>query len=177
MRQIIFCLPCFSYSFSPIHPGCFWECNTRLIQRLCFVPVCHAEFLHCTMVQVKPCGLQTEQIAGINVSIQRCYLPPCSRDRTVPHISAFLSTKVCRQKTIFYWKSYRQASTFNPELALQCLSEPPEEFKADHIFLCVCACYLIFEVLQEAVICLQPTRMQCDCKSLRKQLHDFLAPI
>lgn len=90
------------------------------------------------MVQVKPCGLQTEQIAGINVSVQRCYLRPCSRDRTVLHISAFLSTKVCRQKTIFYWKSYRQASTFNPELALQCLSDSPEEFKADRIFLCVC---------------------------------------
>lgn len=123
-------------------PGCFWERNARLIQRLCSATVCHTQFLHCNMVQVKPCGLQAEQIAGINVSTQRCYLPPCPRDRTIPHISAFLSTKVCRQKTIFYWKSYRQASTFNPELALQCLSDPPEEFKAHCIF-CVCALVIL----------------------------------
>ena len=57
---------------------------------------------------------------------------------------------------MFYWEGCRQASAFNPEPALQCLSDPPEEFKADRIF-SACACYLIFEVLREAVICLQLT--------------------
>ena len=141
---------------SPSTPGCFRECTTRLTQKLWSDPVYHSQFLHCNMVQVKPSGPWAQQIACINVSIQRCCLHPCSGDKTVPRISPFLSTEICRQKTIFYWKGYRQASTFNPELALQCLSDPPEEFKADRIF-CVCACYLIFEVLREAVICLQLT--------------------
>lgn len=150
---------------SPSTHGCFRERTTGPIQKLCSDPVYRSQFLRCNTVQVKPCGPRAQQIACINVSIQRCCLHPCSGDKTVPPISPFLSTGVCRQKTIFYWKDYRQASAFNPELALQCLSDPPEEFKADRIF-CVCACYLIFEVLREAVICLQLTRTRSDCKSL-----------
>lgn len=70
--------------------------------------------------------------------------------------------------TVFYWKVHKQTRAFNPELALQCLSDPPEEFKADCI-LCVCACYLIFEVLWEASICLQMTCTRSDCRSLFKE--------
>ena len=125
-------------------PGCFRGYTTRLIQKPWSDPVHHSRLLRCNTVHVKACGPRAQQIACTNVSIQRCCLHPCSGDKTVINISPFLRTEVCRQKTIFYWRAYRQASTFNPELALQCLSDPPEEFKAGCIFhkfkLVVCRC-------------------------------------
>lgn len=136
---------------------------------------------------VQPCALLSisvlqygagQAVCSPAVNKQKAWLHPCSTENTAPHISPFPSTEVSREKTIFCWKVHNQTRALNPELALQCLSDPAEEFKADCIF-CVCACYLTFEVLWVASICLQLTCTKPDCKSLFKKAigRFFLAPI
>lgn len=165
-------LLCFSYSL-PLHPppAAFGnECTAGLIQRLWSDPAYHS-------VSVLRYGAgQAMWSPGTANHVHKCvnpeilFAPPLQRQDCSTHLSFSKYWDFQAENHILL---DRQACTFNPELALQCLSDSPEEFEADGIF-CVCPCYLIFEVLREDTICLQLTWTQSDCKSLFKEVIVWL---
>lgn len=111
-------------------PSCSW-----VVQHPCFDPAPCFHFLHSSVVQVKQCYPWTQQIAHMKMSMWRCCLPLCSKDRIVPSISPFWSTEVCRKKAIFYW---RVSQLIQPKAGFAVPWWPSRGIQGRPHFLCVC---------------------------------------